>query len=96
MTVTENVPPDAYVCEGVESLDAVSVSPSPHVIVYLVSLPAVGVVVIVSVTVSPALIDVESATNETDLRYVPALTFSMVSFRSSMACVTEVELVSPR
>ena len=80
----------------VESDVAVVSSPSPQVMVYLVLAPAVGVVVMVKVTVSPRLIEVESATNETDLRYVPALTFSMVSFRSSMACVTEVELVSPR
>ena len=65
-TVTEYVPPDAYVWLGVESDVPVVVSPSPQVMVYLVLAPAVGVLVIVSVTVSPALIAVESATNDVD------------------------------
>ena len=96
LTVTLKVPPDEYVCEGVESDDAVSVLPSPQVIVYLVFAPAVGVVVIVKVTVSPALILVESATKETDFKYVPACTFPSTSFNSSIALVTFVLVVNPQ
>ena len=44
----------------------------PEIILYLVLPPAVGVVVIVNVTVSPALMLVESDTNDTDFKYVPA------------------------
>ena len=68
-----------------ESDVAVVTESSPHVMVYLVLAPAVGTVVMVRVTVSPNEIEVWSAVNDTDFRYVPACMLLMVSFRSSMA-----------
>ena len=98
LTVTVCGDPEAelYVWLGVESDVAVVSSPSPQVMVYLVLAPAVGVVVMVKVTVSPRLIEVESDTNETDFRYVPACTLPSTSFNSSIASVTDVPDAKPR
>ena len=69
VTVTVIGDPDAslYWCVGVESDVATVDVPSPQSMVYLMSASAVGVVVIVSVTLSPNDIEVESAVKVTDL-----------------------------
>ena len=79
---------ELYVCDGVLSVVAfVGVSPVPQSMLYLLAPPPT--VVMVRVTFRPAEPAVTSAVKSTDLTYVLFLMFSIVSFRSSNASVTE-------
>jgi hypothetical protein len=82
-----------YVCVGVVLEEfVVAVSPVPQSMSYLLLVP-VGTIVKVTVVPAPPAVVLE--VNVTLLTNVFALTLSNISFKSSMASVTEVDEDQP-